>query len=178
MITKYLFIIVAGFLFSISNSENFQEKLQKKIKISGKITRTQSYCKGIAPTPEEEREYKREKPYAGKVLYIKSGKINTGKQDVLAEVVTDSKGEFVIFLPPGEYCFIQKEQLNKKILETWNTKGNNLSDSDCLKNWWASCIKKITVFENDITDITFHFHKPCFLPENVPCIRYNGPVPP
>lgn len=147
-------------------------------KVSGKITHSSSYCGGAAPDPGMVAEMNMPKPYRGKKLYIKKGDSNANNVKILDSIISDNAGLFELYLAPGKYCILQPGQLQNGLLEMYMKNNHYIVDAQCLEQWQQSCYKTIVVTDSDITDLEFHFHKPCFTPEGVPCINYSGPLPP
>ena len=52
------------------------------------------------------------------------------------------------------------------------------ADEKCLKAWWAKPYYLLEVKDKDISDLNFTFHHRCFVPGDIPCINYIGPMPP
>jgi hypothetical protein len=146
--------------------------------VNGTCLFSTSYCGGIAPSQEEYARLTAAKPYAGKVLYIKSGRSNTNTQKPLAQSVCDSLGRFQFKVKPGIYCIVQAEHnlsltsLQKKV------QGQYLqSNAVCLKQWWQKGLLLVHV-KSDTTVKVLEFHQGCFKPGDIPCIDYFGPMPP
>jgi hypothetical protein len=155
-----------------------QTELKKQYKVTGTVTRTIAYCGGIAPTTEMVAESMKKRPYVGKTFYIRKGKINSTKQSALLKVTADSMGRFVFNLPPGQYIFIQADQL-KPIDYNKITRGEALHiDASCLKQWWQTPYYYFEIKDKNIENLIFEFNKRCFVESDNPCIQYIGPMPP
>lgn len=160
-----------------SSSGNIQQG--ELYTVAGVITRSESYCGGAEPEPGLLEELRKPGPYSGKKLYVKSGDANALKHRVLDSIVAQADGTYELQLPPGKYCLIQSTQLDRKVFEKYG-KGSNISltSDTCLENWWNRCYYAFTVTDRNIDSLNFHFHKPCFVPEGMPCLDYSGPLPP
>ncbi len=165
-------------LYTLGGSVYAQKANSTLYTISGKVTQTSSYCGGAAPTQEMMENYNTPSKYTGKVFYIRKGRTNTTKQPIVLKFISDSSGNFSFKLPPGDYIIIQKEQV--KPLNFKNIRlGFQISlDKPCLKEWWKKPFSILEVQEKDIQNLNFNFHHSCFLPGDLPCRNYTGPLPP
>lgn len=151
----------------------------KSFPVSGTIFYSESYCGGARPTDEMYLEITRERPYAGKKMYLLKGNKNEENKSIYDSIVPDSEGNFKLDLPPGEYCLIQSIQRDKKVFAYCeNTKDEIEADRKCMEDWWSACFYSFTVSDKPIENIKLNFYRPCFLPEGIPCLSYNGPMPP
>jgi hypothetical protein len=151
---------------------------KKTYKISGKITQTSLFCGGARPTEEMMREMEVPKPYKNKVLYVRAGKINTTAKSVLLKFTADSAGSFSFTLPPGEYVIIQAEQVKKLNLKKLPSGKDFMINKKCLDEWWKKPYYALVIKDADVTNLNFNFEKRCFIPTDVSCIEYMGPMPP
>jgi hypothetical protein len=168
------------FMITLSVVSLFYPK-ERIYTVSGTITYNGPYCGGAEPDEQTLQFYARVKPYPGKMLFIKKGTTNTSRQAVADTIVSDADGRFSLELPAGEYCIIQVPQLNREILNRYSTDENDMlfvSDPLCLEKWWDECLLSFTVTDRDVDSLNLHFHQPCFIPEGIPCLIYNGPYPP
>lgn len=153
-------------------------KGEKLFSVSGNVTRTESYCGGVELSPGEYENYHKPQPYSGKVFYVRKGKVNDAKQQIVASFTTNSKGEFKIELPPGEYSIIVKEQAKPLNFKEFPNSDYLHTSEECLKEWWAKPLHVLLISDKEISGLKFNFHWPCFVNSDIPCIRYNGPLPP
>jgi len=146
--------------------------------ITGKITTSGSYCGGMAPSEEMLRNVQATRPMSGFMIYVKKGTENKLSAPILDSTYTNSNGEYSFNLPKGEYVLLQKNQLDKSIFETYKSSKWLQVDSECMESWWKKGLISITVENENIDSLNFHFRKRCFVPEYIPCLRYTGPYPP
>jgi hypothetical protein len=146
--------------------------------VSGTITYTSDYCGGAAPPEELLNQLKTPTPYMGKILHIRAAQTNDFSKPILHTLVTDSLGHFSVSLPPGNYCMIDDFRKDGSFVQTLNKK-NNLSTNNqqCVDDWLNSCLYSFTVTQANITNIQLNIHRICFVPEGVPCVSYDGPLP-
>lgn len=152
--------------------------ISKKINISGSVMQTSSYCGGAEMPPEMLEEYSKPYPYNGKVFYIRKGKVNTTKEGVVLSFTVNALGKFAFQLPPGTYSMIQEPQLKALNLKNYQISGFTSADADCLKKWWITPYYILEVKDKEISNLNFEFHHPCFVSGDIPCIQYEGTMPP
>jgi hypothetical protein len=147
--------------------------------VSGIITQTHAYCGGARPSDKMLEDLRTPKPFPGKKLFVKNGTENTAGLKVLGEIIADSAGHFRLQLPPGSYCIVEQEQINKLDLDNFRKKKTTdlQLDEACLKQWWGKCLMSFEITTADKTDLNINFHFPCFT-NGIPCMRYSGPLPP
>ena len=169
----FLTYLIIGFLASSPTEE---KKVTRKI--SGTITTSGSYCGGVAPSNEMLQDAQAKRPMSGFMVYVKKGTENKLLSCIVDSTYTDSNGNYSFDLRPGKYVLLQKEQLNKHIFETYKSSKSIQVDLDCMKLWWEKGLSTITVENENIDSLNFHFQKRCFIPLGIPCLRYSGPYPP
>lgn len=150
---------------------------QTKYIVSGKVTQTFTYCGGAMPTQEILDKLATPIPFPKKNFYIRKGNMNTEKAAIIMEFMTDENGNFSLQLAPGIYSIIQEAQAKPLNLKDY-LKENIKVDDDCLKAWWAKPYYLLEIKNDDITELNFTFHHPCFISGEIPCMRYTGPMPP
>ena len=165
--------LIIGFLAS-----NPAEEKKVKQTISGTITASGSYCGGVAPSNEMLQNAQAKRPMSGFMVYVKKGTENKLMSSIVDSSRTDSNGNYSFDLKPGEYVLLQKEQLNEDIYKTYEASKWLQADVDCMKLWWKKGLSNITVENENINGLNFHFQKRCFVPLSIPCLRYSGPYPP
>lgn len=167
------------YLFPLSLLSIFGHK-EKSYTVSGTITFSSAYCGGTEPTDEQLWRLAQTRPYANKRFYLKHGTVNTLEKPVIDTINSDAEGRFELQLSAGEYCILQDQQLDRWILDWYDSNQRNIiftTDTNCLENWWDQCIVQFTVTDSNVTLSNIHVSRPCFLPEGVPCLIYNGPIP-
>jgi hypothetical protein len=173
---KFLILIVFALSFCIGKPK------PSKVNVEGKITYTESYCQGMRPTEEILAEKRRQKPLAGKKLYIRKGKVNFITTPIIAEVITDSAGIFKLNLPKGEYCLVADNKKDDSFYNSIINKHSRKTDfygevnKECLDEWIKT---PDLIFEVGATktSISYNFHFPCEW-SKIPCTTYTGPLPP
>ncbi len=177
-------IIVFTFLFSLSCSAQKSGSTKTggvkplRVTVTGKLMQTQSYCGGIQPNQETLDDLQKPTPYAGKVFYVRKGKVNSTKTEVITSFTVDAKGEFSFQITPGTYSIIQAKQL--KLLTRTDLKSTETIqvDAKCMKEWWVKPYYLLEVKTSNITIPDWSIHHPCFVLGDIPCVSYTGPMPP
>lgn len=169
----FLTYLIIGFLAS-----NPIEEKKKTHTISGTITTSGSYCGGVAPSEEMLQNIEAIRPMSGFMIYVKKGANNKLSSCIVDSASTDSNGNYSFDLKPGKYVLLQKNQLNKNVFEKYKQSKLMQVDVDCMQAWWEKGLMSITVGDEKITNLNFHFQKRCFIPLDTPCLRYMGPYPP
>ncbi|MBA2610493.1 MAG: hypothetical protein H0U95_00885 [Bacteroidetes bacterium] len=164
------------FVFGITIAQTKSNSV-KKVTISGTVLHSFSYCGGIEPSPEMMAEFTKLKPYAGKIFYVRKGKTNTTKGKIILSFKADTTGKFSFQLPPGNYSIIQQQQV-KKLDITLYKKQFITADENCLKTWWEKPYHVLEIKDKNISKIEFKFNHPCFISDDIPCLQYDGPMPP
>ena len=72
----------------------------------------------------------------------------------------------------------QEEHLKPLDLKQYESPGTLSADSACFAKWWATPLKVIEVKAGEPLNIEMNFHKQCFISKDVPCLHYDGPMPP
>ena len=176
----FLFIFVlapAAFCHPTSGRHYKLNNKKDSFIISGKVTQTSSYCGGAKPPQELLDRLATPVAYPHKKFYIRKGKVNSTKARIVTSFISDSIGTFSIRLAPGIYSIILEEQLYK-IKACKYTKQYQQVDNRCLQQWWAKPYYLLEVKDNNNTELNFNFHKRCYIPGDVPCITYTGPLHP
>jgi hypothetical protein len=160
----------------LASSPTEEKKLTQTI--SGTITTSGSYCGGVAPSEEILQNAQAKRPLSGFMVYVRKGAENKLLSCIVDSASTDSNGKYSFELKPGEYVLLQKEQLNNDVYKLYAASKWLQVDVDCMKLWWKKGISTITVENENIESLNFHFQKRCFIPLGIPCLRYSGPYPP
>lgn len=177
-------IIIFTFLFSLSCSG--QKKGSNKtggvkpvrVTVTGKLMQTNSYCGGIQPSQEILNDLQKPTPYTGKVFYVRKGKVNSTKAEVITSFTVDAKGEFSFQITPGTYSIIQEKQLKPLTRTDLKSTETIQVDSKCMKAWWIKPYYLLEVKTTNIVIPDWSIHHPCFVSGDIPCISYTGPMPP
>jgi len=172
-------IIATGFSFS----QNTSGKRIEKVKVSGTVQITGTYCGGAYPGEQAIQEMKRPKPLPSKKLYLKAGRKNDFSKAVILAFISDSVGRFSISLAPGDYCIVDEVKKNKSNYDSILKKcakgssENSSVDKKCLLTWFLTPDAVFTVGKEDLSNVGVMFYDKCSW-EKVPCINYTGPLPP
>lgn len=150
-------------------------------------TRTEAYCKGVAPRHEN---LPTAQPWST-TLYIRTagnqdgrgGAENDLKLAILDSLRTDDHGQGRLRLPPGTYILIDHDratdrryhQLLKDHAE--ETQHRGAADKDCLDKWMRGPFALFTITAGDTTMVEHHISGKCPW-STVPCAPWNGPLPP
>ena len=175
-----LLLLLLTILFAkpIEKTPKQEEEMQlPSFTVTGKVTHSSSYCGGMAPTPEMQARYRKRNPYAGFKLYFRLGSRNDFTYPIVDSVMTDTAGRFAVTLPHGEYTILRKEQLDTNVVLAYENSKYVRINKDCMRKWVDEGLRTVKVF-NYTDSVDFHFSKPCFLPEGIPCLNYVGPYPP
>ncbi len=143
--------------------------------LSGKVTFSQEYCGGAAPSEELLQAIRKPKPYVNFKIYVREGVENSLHARIIDSVLTDKDGRFSFTLPPGKYVLLSEYHKDRKIFKPLPNR--RISDKKCLEEWWRSGLASLDL-QMSVDTLHFHIHKRCFLPEGVPCLFYTGPMPP
>lgn len=149
----------------------------KAWQVEGVVTRNYPYCGGARPSEEIMAEANSPKPFAGKMLHLIRGDFHAKDREVMASFETDSAGKFSFDLIAGSYVVLTDEQFNKTPLKEFTSeliKG----DEVCYNEWLDKPVLSFTVSDRDIKDLKIHFQYRCFVNTYIPCMHYDGPLPP
>ncbi len=149
----------------------------QKFTISGKVRHSFAYCGGVEPSEEILANHTKPRPYVGKTFYIRKGKVNNVKAKIVLSFKADTAGNFSFQLPPGIYSIIQEPQVKKLNIKLYK-KQFITAEETCLKTWWEKPYYILEIKDKNITGLDFKFHHPCFISDDIPCLGYNGPMPP
>jgi hypothetical protein len=181
--TTILKILAAFFLFASCVGAKRSGNSEAKVKVSGTVTQTFSYCGGARPSNEMLAKLNEPKPFANKVLFILKGNSNDFNSMNYIQISSDSLGNFSVSLEPGEYCLVDEFKHHKSnfddILKKYEKETTNYSavDPDCLKNWFNTPDLVFTVAKTGNKDLSIVYHHPCSW-HAIPCVNYRGPLPP
>lgn len=173
---KYFLFLLAPIVFGFIHTGG-------KEQVGGTIMQTTSFCGGAEMSAEELAELTKARPLKGKKCFVRKGNRNNLKGAVVASFLSDSAGNFMIYLPPGEYCVIDSRKYDKNYVTGLSKKYKKSSDFyeaadlECLKKWLAIPDLVFTVKKGEPNKITVTYHAPCPW-EGLPCVRYTGPLPP
>lgn len=155
-------------------------KIGKSYVVSGKISKTESYCGGAAPPQQLEDELRKEKPYPIKKLYVREGNINLNSKPLIVEFTSDENGAFSFGLSKGTYCIF--EEYKKAPFDLNSLRKNyEVVSQQCVERLWQTCDKILVIDNDDVSDFDIKYDLKCFGERdynNRPCIVYDGPLPP
>ncbi|MBI3501287.1 MAG: prealbumin-like fold domain-containing protein [Bacteroidetes bacterium] len=154
---------------------------EKKVAVSGTVTQTFPYCGGARPTKEVMDAISQSKPYSGKKFHVIKGETNTASHKIILSFTTDSAGNFSFQLPAGTYSILLDEQVAAPDSKKYTSQFVKM-DEACFKDWWAKPYYLLEVpaatTNTNIKGLNFEFHHRCFLQNDIPCLQYDGPLPP
>lgn len=160
-------ILIAGILALLSFTD---DKLRQ---VSGKIFQTASYCGDGTPSAETLKQLQTPKPLAGKKCFVRKGKTNNAKEPVLASFISDSLGNFMIHLAPGEYCIVDARKYDKNFVADIAKDNKKSADLDCLKTWLNTPDAVFTVGADGENRIEVTYNIPCGTDAS-PCVKSVG----
>lgn len=166
-----------GIVKTKTGTHNHSTKKQRTYIVSGTVQQTFSYCGGARPSQAMLDKLAMPKTYPDKKFYVRKGNANNSNAKIVTTFITDSAGGFSIRLKPGIYSIIVEEQLHP-IKPNEYINENQQMDSKCLDEWWAKPYYLLEVKNKNINDLNFVFHHRCFISNDIPCITYQGPLPP
>lgn len=145
---KYIFLTLLVFTFMAFLPA-------KKVLFKGKVTYTEQYCGGAAPTPQIIEEMDKEKPFANRNLCVKAyHATDLRSQPVITKVTTDENGAFSVSLDKGKYALVIEQKIQDYSKGIMGKFGNS---SGC-QNWQNTADMTFTVGKksNKFTALTFH----------------------
>lgn len=185
--------IVAAFLllfvFGAINKSSAQKKLSKhktksevktaakKVTVSGTVTQSNSYCGGARPNDEILAATQKPYPFPNKKFHLIKEEINTLNRKIILSFTTDSAGNFSFQVVPGTYSILLDEQVAAPDAKKYQTQFIKVDES-CFKDWWAKPYYLLEVGTANIKALNFDFHHRCFIQNDIPCLQYEGPLPP
>lgn len=155
----------------------------KEKQVTGSLMVTQAYCGGAEPDPEELKQMQKPRPLAHKKCFVRRGGKNNVKDPIVLSFESDSAGNFMIYLPPGEYCIIDSRKYDKSyvanIAKKYKKANGNYSAADlnCLKTWLNTPDAVFLVKADKENSVNVIYHVPCDW-ASIPCVGYDGPLPP
>ena len=151
-------------------------KAQGFYHVSGKVTRSFTYCGGANPPQEVLKSLATRIPYPDKKFHLRKGTVNRIDAGIVKSFISDSLGMFSFDVPPGTYSLILDEQSELLKVNKWERPSLQI-DEKCLKEWWRKPFMILEVKNHDLVLPDFHFQQQCFIDYDIPCIRYTGPLP-
>lgn len=174
--TVIIFLILCSFgIFSQTKTGGVKPV---RVTVKGKLTQTSPYCGGARPSEEVLKEAATPKPYANKVFYVRKGKTNSKKAEVITSFTTDVNGEYSFQITPGTYSIIQEKQLKALTSADLRSSEDIKVDTTCMKKWWAKPFYLLVVKTENIVIPDWNIHHKCFVEGDIPCMSYTGPMPP
>ena len=155
--------------------------MEKKVAVSGAVTQSFPYCGGARPTKEIMEQLSIASPYSGKKFHVIKGEINTTSHEILLSFTSDSAGNFSFGIVPGTYAIILDEQVQAPDAKKYISQFVKM-DEACFKDWWTKPYYLLevpaTTTNTSIKGLNFEFHHRCFINYDIPCLQYDGPLPP
>lgn len=165
--------------FTLNN--DIKEKVEdtQYFSIRGKVETSGYYCGGAPPPRRVIENAKRIRPYVDYKIYVIEGKRNKRGAVIIDSTMTNVDGHFRLNLLPGEYVLLSSDQIDRELIKMClNNEDIEITDFDCLEEWWQKGLRRLVVKDMPQNDVNFHIQKQCFLPAGVPCLHYVGAMPP
>ena len=146
-------------------------------------TYTSSYCGGAEPPKELLRELATPKALAETEVFIRTGHENDISVPIIASGKSDVNGLVQFALEPGDYVLMFADKKNdtvyNEILKKYSKKTEYTEpvDKECLLKWISIPELFLHVEALRINSFQLAIHKPCAW-HSIPCVPYNGPLPP
>jgi len=169
-----IFMAAAVFTFSSWVCKTGDKKVKPKFMVAGSVMQTVSYCGGAKPTQEILDSCNTPKGIPFAKLFVKWGLVNTEGASIIRSISTDAHGNFSTYLPPGNYCLVEKWKTKPFHLPANNV--NQTIDSACFRNLYSSADFVLKIKDKNIRDVKIIFHRTCSF--NQPCITFHGSLPP
>ena len=163
------------------DSPKSETLVEKKAAVSGNVTQTNSYCGGARPSDEMLAQIATPRPFPNKKFHVIKGETNTAAHQILLSFTSDSVGNFSFQVAPGTYAIIVDEQAQAADAKKYTSQVVKM-DEACFKDWWAKPYYLLEVpatsQNTTIKGLNFEFHHRCFIKYDIPCLQYDGPLPP
>ena len=177
-----LFGIVSGCSAQKKSSKKQKAKSEtktvvKKVTVSGNVTQTNAYCGGARPSDEMLAELAIPRSFPNKKFHVIKGETNTASREILLSFTSDSVGNFSFQIVPGTYAIIVDVQAQAPDSKKYTSQYVKM-DSTCFKDWWSKPYYLLEVGNANIKGLNFQFNHRCFVQYDIPCLRYDGPLPP
>ncbi len=134
-----------------------------------KITRTEPYCGGAAPSDEMVKESQKKKIAFSEIFYLIQGSENKEGRRVIQKFRMDSSGYYCKKLAPGKYSVINEYSFQKLTIDSSHY------NVDCIKKLWAAPMFRFTVSKSGCDTILFNINKYCSY--NEPCKNRLDNIP-
>jgi hypothetical protein len=170
----FLSFLLIALLFNFTIKER-----EESFAIKGTIYITSEHCGGAKPSDGLLETLKTPRPCEDKTIYVRRGTHNSTSLPVIAEAVSDSKGEFKLNLPVGTYCIVGEEKKDdvyfNQMVESYSKKTNYYTaiNIGCLKKWLRTPDVVFKVVGKKNQSVSFTYHQEC--PWYIPCAIYHGP---
>ena len=179
---SYLFISLLFFNCSpkqkaTSEKNSGKSTTAKSVTVSGSITQTNAYCGGARPSDEMLQELATPRPFPNKKMHVIKGETNTTAHEIILSFTSDSVGGFSFKIVPGTYAIIVDEQAQAPDSKKYTSQLVK-ADETCFKDWWAKPYYLLEVGTANMKGLSFQFNHRCFVQYDIPCLRYDGPLPP
>ena len=166
---------------SDKNNPTTTSSSPKEVSVSGAVTQTNSYCGGARPSDEMLTQLATPRPFPSKKIYVIKGETNTAGREIILSFTSDTAGNFSFKLPAGTYSIILDEQVAAPDSKKYTSQFVKM-DEVCFKDWWAKPYYLLevpaTTTNTSIKGLSFEFNHRCFINHDIPCLQYDGPMPP
>lgn len=165
-----------------ANAGSGAPTVRRRVRVSGTVFETRSYCGGANPSDEILEAVQRPRPLARHEIYIRAGSTNALTSTVLLKLTTDVKGNFQVKLPEGVYCVIEAAKRDPLKAPDFTAENRKLAKTDpaaipfsltspeCLTEWWRTCDQVLRVGKKNLTGVRIELHRGC----RPPCVQ-GGP---
>ena len=144
--------------------------------VSGTVSRIPSFCGGKHPPDRVDRPIA-SVPYPNKKFHVIKGSTNTRSREIVLSFTSDSEGRFSFRVPPGVYSILVDEQAQPADASRYESRFVKM-DASCFAAWWAKPYYDLPAGDSNVEDLKFEFEQRCFIDSDIPCLRYEGPLPP
>ncbi|MEX1192965.1 MAG: hypothetical protein WEA99_13435 [Brumimicrobium sp.] len=172
-------------LLACSNVKNSNENVlnsnNQSFKI--KITFSESYCNGAAPSEETMEELNKPKPATQKKVYLRKGDSNDINKPIDYTFTTNDNGIIEGEIPEGKYSIVLGDKKNQAKFDHLvklygeGTADQAPIDQECLKKHFSTPEAVLTVKKDGENHASIHYKTKCPWTK-VPCSDYKGGIPP
>lgn len=169
-------ILTTLFSTSCHTKKQSQDSETRLYEIKGNLKFTYDYCGGARPSEEMLAKLKEPRVIEGFTVYLKQGKENSTAA-ITDSARCDSSGNYFFRVPKGDYVILLPAQIKKYDLNNFNNQFLKVADEACFYQWWKKGLFSLQVTTNmALPDSTIH--RKCNGIDYLPCMSYNGPLPP
>lgn len=147
------------------------------------VYRNDPYCSGVRPPFDMNKTGQKPKALAAETFFVKSGEQNNPDLAPLDSAVTDESGKLRFSLPPGKYCLVRRDKVDRRhqvemyLKYEQPTKDYSAIDKACFQEWLKRPDFIFQVEKNKSLSLTLTVDFYCWWKIN-PCVQYRGPLPP